>query len=86
MPRPWTVLPHGPLEKLEPNLWAVEGTIRNYYSTNDKVLRSLYRIAEGGTKAIGCEGIPTSSRKVKNVDVSRVVRTHQEHLKAVRLR
>jgi len=27
MPRPWTVLPHGPLEKLEPNLWAVEGTI-----------------------------------------------------------
>jgi len=28
MPRPWTVLPHGPLEKLEPNLWAVEGSIR----------------------------------------------------------
>src|SRR5216683_3058229 len=28
MPRPWTVLPHGPLEKLEPNLWAVEGTIK----------------------------------------------------------
>lgn len=28
MPRPWTVLPHGPIEKLEPNLWAVEGTIR----------------------------------------------------------
>src|SRR2546428_9146598 len=28
MPRPWTVLPHGPLQKLEPNLWAVEGPIR----------------------------------------------------------
>src|SRR5437588_9143289 len=28
MPRPWTVLQHGPLQKLEPNLWAVEGTIR----------------------------------------------------------
>jgi len=28
MPRPWTVLSHGPLEKLEPNLWAVAGTIR----------------------------------------------------------
>src|SRR5438128_125225 len=27
MPRPWTVLPHGPLEKLEPNLWAVAGSI-----------------------------------------------------------
>src|SRR5712664_2568326 len=28
MARPWTVLPHGPLEKLETNLWAVEGTIQ----------------------------------------------------------
>lgn len=28
MPRPWTVLPHGPLQKLEANLWVVDGTIR----------------------------------------------------------
>jgi hypothetical protein len=28
MPRPWTVLPHREIEKLEPNLWVVEGTIR----------------------------------------------------------
>ena len=42
---------------------AVDGTIRNYYSTNDKVLSALYRVAEGGTKAIGCEGIPTTSRE-----------------------
>src|SRR5258706_15145633 len=28
MSRPWPVLPHGPLEKLEPNLWAVEGSVR----------------------------------------------------------
>ena len=26
-PRPWTVLPHAPLEKLEENLWAVSGTL-----------------------------------------------------------
>ncbi|MES1209454.1 MAG: hypothetical protein ABUS79_26245 [Pseudomonadota bacterium] len=26
-PRPWTVTPHGPLEKLEENLWAVEGDV-----------------------------------------------------------
>jgi hypothetical protein len=25
--RPWSVLPHGPIEKLEPNLWAVEGAL-----------------------------------------------------------
>lgn len=26
-PRPWIVLPHGPLERLEENLWAVTGTL-----------------------------------------------------------
>jgi hypothetical protein len=25
--RPWTVLPHGPIEKLEPNLWAIQGSL-----------------------------------------------------------
>ena len=24
MPRPWTVLSHTPLEKLQPNLWSVD--------------------------------------------------------------
>ncbi len=24
---PWTVLPHGPIERLEPNLWRVEGSL-----------------------------------------------------------
>ena len=65
---------------------AVEGTIHNYFSKNDKILSALYRVAEGGTKAIGSEGIPTTSRKVKNVDVSKVVSAHPEHLKAVSLR
>jgi len=27
MPRPWTVLPHGPLEKLQENLWSVEADL-----------------------------------------------------------
>ena len=53
---------------------------------NDKILSAVYRVAEAGTKAIGCEGIPTTSRKVKNVDVSRVVQVHQDHLRAVKLR
>lgn len=26
-PRPWTVLPHGPIQKLETNLWVVEGDV-----------------------------------------------------------
>jgi hypothetical protein len=27
MPRPWTVLPHGPIEKLQENLWSVEADL-----------------------------------------------------------
>ena len=27
MPRPWTVLPHRPIEKLQPNLWTVEADL-----------------------------------------------------------
>jgi hypothetical protein len=65
---------------------AVEGTIHNYHSKNDKVLRALYRLAEGGTRAIGCEGIAPTPHNVKNVDVTRDVRVHQDHLKAVKLR
>ena len=26
-PRPWIVTPHGPIEKLEDNLWAVQGDV-----------------------------------------------------------
>ncbi|MBA3393710.1 MAG: hypothetical protein H0T89_13765 [Deltaproteobacteria bacterium] len=29
-PRPWTVLPHGALEKLENNLWCVEGALPGF--------------------------------------------------------
>ncbi|HAS08934.1 MAG TPA: DUF726 domain-containing protein [Acidimicrobiaceae bacterium] len=65
---------------------AVEGTIYNYFSKNDKVLSALYRVAEAGTKAVGCEGIPVKSPQVKNVDVSKKVGAHAEHLRAVSLR
>lgn len=68
---------------LEPS---VEGTIYNYFSKNDKILSAVYRAAEAGTKAVGCEGIPTKSRKVKNVDVSNAVKAHKDHLKVVSLR
>lgn len=65
---------------------AVEGRIFNYHSTNDKILSAVYPAAEAGTKAIGSAGIPTTSRKVKNVDVSKVVRAHKDYLKTVELR
>lgn len=65
---------------------AVDDRIWNYWSTDDKILRLLYRLGEAGTKAVGCERIPTSSSKVKNVNVSRQVHAHQDHLHAVTLR
>ncbi len=65
---------------------AVDGSIHNYYSSNDKILSALYRVAEAGRMSIGCEGIPSASRKVKNIDVSKVVAAHQDHLQAVSLR
>ncbi len=65
---------------------AVDERIWNYWSTNDKILRFLYRFGEAGTKAVGCEGIPTKSSKVKNVNVSRLVRAHKDHLRTVTLR
>ncbi len=64
---------------------AVDDTIWNYWSTNDKVLRYLYRTGEGGRKAVGCEGIPIKSKAVKNVNVSRQVKAHRDHVKVVTL-
>lgn len=39
----WTILPHGPLEKLTENLWRLEG---NMTETNKRVM-SLIRLADG---------------------------------------
>jgi len=64
----------------------VDATVWNYWSENDRVLRYLYRVGDAGAKAVGCEGIPVRSPKLKNVNVSSAVRSHKSHLDAVRLR
>lgn len=65
---------------------AVSGTVWNYWSEKDFTLRYLYKAAEAGKKAVGCEGIPTRSPRIKNVNVSRSVPSHMSHLKTVVLR
>ena len=65
---------------------AVETTVWNYWSENDRILRYLYRVGDAGAKAVGCAGIPIRSPKIKNVNVSSVVRSHKSHLEAVKLR
>jgi hypothetical protein len=65
---------------------AVDGTICNYWSKNDAILRYVYRAGEAGAKAIGSEGVPKAPRTIKNVDVSKKVGAHQHHLTSVTLR
>jgi pimeloyl-ACP methyl ester carboxylesterase len=64
---------------------AVQGTIYNYFSRNDKVLSVLYQLAELGSKPIGLGGIPTRAANVKNRDVSRVVAGHGDYFNTVTL-
>jgi hypothetical protein len=65
---------------------AVSGTVWNYRSENDFILKYLYKSAEAGQSAVGFEGIPTRSPHIKNVNVSRLVPFHMSHVKNVSLR
>lgn len=66
---------------------AVEHEIWNYWSENDWILRYLFRVGVAGTaKAVGCDGIPATSSKIKNVNVSSIVDGHLSHLDVVELR
>lgn len=73
--RPWLAIEH-----------AVREQIWNYWSRNDTVLRYLFRAAEAGTKAIGCEGLPMETDKLRNVDVSKLVASHLDHVHVDTLR
>jgi len=45
-PRPWTVLPHGPLERLEENLFAIEGVVPGIAGLRRRM--AIVRRADGG--------------------------------------
>lgn len=51
-------------------------SVCNFRSTNDGVLRFLYKFAEGGRKAAGLGGFEASNDKLKNIDASNVVDGH----------
>ena len=65
---------------------AVSGTVWNYWSKNDFILKYLYKTAEAGQTAVGCEGIPARSPRIKNVNVSRRVPAHMSYVTNVALR
>lgn len=57
----------------------------NYWSTNDRVLRTAYRSGEMGKKAAGATGFEMSNPHVKNRNVSRSVKGHSEYVAKVKL-
>lgn len=65
---------------------AVTGRVWNYRSTNDKVLKYVYRTAQGGQFAAGVVGFRTSFPKISDIDVSRTVASHSGHFTSVTLR
>ncbi len=55
---------------------AVQGTVFNYWSDQDTVLRRLYRLAELGSVPVGLKGFDLVYPKMKNVNLSRKVSRH----------
>lgn len=64
---------------------AVDDVVYNYYSTNDKVLKFVYKTAQAGETAAGLIGFSPASSKLQNVDVSERVRTHFDYQNEVQL-
>lgn len=65
---------------------AVDEAVYGYHSSNDKVLKLIYKTVQGGQSAAGCVGFEPASTKLVNVDVSSDVPTHVDYQDNVRLR
>lgn len=65
---------------------AVQNVAFIYHSRNDKVLKFVYSLAQGGSVAAGLVGAKTRSKKVKNVDVTRQVPDHFAYCKTLSLK
>jgi pimeloyl-ACP methyl ester carboxylesterase len=64
---------------------SVSGRVWNYYSTNDRVLRFLYRSVGLGKSAIGLVGIKTKYANIRNLDVTEQVKTHSDYFDKIKL-
>jgi len=65
---------------------SVSNTVWNYFSSSDKVLSVLYKVAELGDTAIGSRGIPTKLKKIRNIDMSNKVKNHSDYFEILDLR
>lgn len=64
---------------------AVDDKVYCYFSSNDNILKFVYKTAQAGETAAGFVGFSPASSKLQNVDVSGQVRSHFEYLNSVRL-
>ena len=64
---------------------AVSGSVYNYYSTNDSVLKYLFAAAQAGSVALGLRGFATKFPNIKDRDVSSQVDGHSRYFQSVRL-
>lgn len=55
------------------------GYVVNYFSRNDGVLKNAYKIAEGGSVAVGLKGTGCTAPNLVDVDVSDVVPNHNSY-------
>src|SRR6185369_11926380 len=62
-PRPWTVLPHDPIQKLEENLWTVAGRLP-HGPMNRRM--SVVRLADGGL--LFHNAVPLEERAMAEVE------------------
>jgi hypothetical protein len=65
---------------------AVDEGVYGYHSTNDNILKLIYRTAQAGQKAAGWAGFTPVSSKLVNVDVTDQVKTHFEYQSNIQLR
>lgn len=64
---------------------AVDDVVYGYHSTNDSVLKFIYKAAQAGEAAAGLVGFTPVSSKLQNIDVSDRVKTHFEYQDNLRL-
>lgn len=64
---------------------AVDEVVYGYHSSNDNVLKFVYKTAQAGETAAGLTGFTPASSKLRNVDVSDKVKTHFDYQENVQL-
>lgn len=64
---------------------AVSGTVHNYHSSNDAVLKFLFKTAQMGSTAVGYKGFQCKYPNIKDHDSTKIVGGHSEYFANVKL-